>query len=721
MQLVCNGHRLDLYDNTELQFTEENPLFAFDNIKCERTTNFKLPATPANDRVFALARIPAYAGEGMRRKFTAQLQMGTIVKDGYLYVSSWSGKEYEAIFVTGEMVGLQRIKDAGKLKDLIQESDRLIWNEANTHGANSSAGREKYAITRYKTDAALCLPSFDLADIIEDASFGIITPSLQLDKRNWRIIAPKAEPIDERQVTMEFVGTGADPSSDISNPQLARSANISGLSWLGSYASQTILVFVNNAQRYYSVRQFVCGQDIMLTFSEDFSADIFLMSFGNDAMYNTLKTEYFLGDYYFSNNTTTGQGIVRHGTPLAKKSVRINARTPFTFVQASDYDYNRNAPQVEGFRWLGYGNLTASFKVEGIETKEGDYVMLHDILPDITLADALKVYAYLRGEQLYYTDKDGVQFDDLFFISWPRFDISKRLLSIGKVTRTFSEYAQHNLVQFDSAEDVPQNTRVITEYTLDNDNISESKEVGKIPFNEGEIDAADGVIVARFDAEDVEKNTLPKYGIAVAGQSQFMERIQLPKNAGIQALCDASTQVEVQARMSAYEYAQINAKTRILCRGTEYVWTSRSWQKDTAKFVLAKLPPLDYNLIRYMTLYTSKATWDAETGTLTSTRTRNTNPNSNQLEIQKYFDNSYLGIMYISRSTGYMSFTFVKTSEFNRIRTKFNGNAEDAFLNIDASILEEGATYELSCNITILDRTNTGNDAQLTNLRIVRI
>ena len=58
MQLVCNGSRLDLYENTDLQFMEENPLFAFDNIKCERTTSFKLPATPTNDRVFSLARIP---------------------------------------------------------------------------------------------------------------------------------------------------------------------------------------------------------------------------------------------------------------------------------------------------------------------------------------------------------------------------------------------------------------------------------------------------------------------------------------------------------------------------------------------------------------------------------------------------------------------------------------------------------------------------------------
>ena len=83
MQLVCNGVALDLPEGAGLQFTQENPLFAFDNLKCERTTQFKLPATATNDRVLSVARVPAYSGEGMRRKFAAQLQAGAIVKTAF--------------------------------------------------------------------------------------------------------------------------------------------------------------------------------------------------------------------------------------------------------------------------------------------------------------------------------------------------------------------------------------------------------------------------------------------------------------------------------------------------------------------------------------------------------------------------------------------------------------------------------------------------------------
>ena len=129
MQLLCNGVLLDLYDNAGLQFTHSNPLFAFDDLKCERTTNFKLPATPTNDRVFSLAKIPAYSGEGMRRKFTCKLQAGAVVRDGYLYVANFDGKDYNAVFVTGELVGLQRIKDLGKLSELKEYDLSTIANK----------------------------------------------------------------------------------------------------------------------------------------------------------------------------------------------------------------------------------------------------------------------------------------------------------------------------------------------------------------------------------------------------------------------------------------------------------------------------------------------------------------------------------------------------------------------------------------------------------------
>lgn len=619
MQLICSGQRLDLYENTDLQFTEENPLFAFDSIKCERTTNFKLPATPANDRAFSLARIPAYAGEGMRRKFPAQLQMGTIVKDGYLYVSSWNGKEYEAIFVTGEMVGLQQLRDAGKLADLVSYAT-IQWSPAYVRDANTAAGKARFAITRYKTNANLCMPSYDFAEILDEAYH---TATLQTgawylpDKvSGMRVIAKEINSLGK--LPFIFKNTPAEVAPAEVAPSSAPTAG--SITFTYQYANLFARVYkpvqaaktVSGATHayYIKVQHLICGQTILLTMPDDISPDLFLMSIEakngggqgdpTDPEYTPLAQEWFLGDYSFNYNVAQGSGIVVSGTPLAGKTIKIPARTPFVFINKNAFKWQQQGIDfLDGLWNVGFSGApgmaySVTMQSEGASVEQGNVVRIEQVISDITLCDALKIYANLIGKQLYYTDKDGVQFDDLFFISWPRFDISKRLLSIGKVTRTFSDYAQHNLVQFDSADDVPQNTRVITEYTLDNDNISETKDVGKIPFNEGEIDAADGVIVARFDAEDVEKNTLPKYGIAVAGQSQFMERVQLPKNAGIQALCDASTQVEVQARMSAYEYAQITAKTRILCRGTEYVWTSRQWQEDTAKFVLAKLPPLDY-------------------------------------------------------------------------------------------------------------------------------
>ena len=57
MQLLCNGVFVDLYENTKIQFTHDNPLFAFDSLKCERTTQFKLPTTKKNDSLFESCRL----------------------------------------------------------------------------------------------------------------------------------------------------------------------------------------------------------------------------------------------------------------------------------------------------------------------------------------------------------------------------------------------------------------------------------------------------------------------------------------------------------------------------------------------------------------------------------------------------------------------------------------------------------------------------------------
>lgn len=170
MRLLCNGRFLDLYDNASLQFTHTNPLFAFDKMECERTTQFKLPATPTNDSVFGLCRIPAYDGTGMQRKFSAQLQAGTVVKDGYLYVSEYDGKDYAAIFVTGDLIGLQAIKNAGNIGDYYSPNNTATYGVPAAFPSSTLFQTLMYSnslvdysgLGRYSIQSASCRPCISL-------------------------------------------------------------------------------------------------------------------------------------------------------------------------------------------------------------------------------------------------------------------------------------------------------------------------------------------------------------------------------------------------------------------------------------------------------------------------------------------------------------------------------------------------------------------------------
>ena len=90
-----DGEYLELPADFSLQFQKKNILFAFENIECERSTSFDIPATPTNDRIFALAKVVQMHGAGMRKRYTAQMQASGVSKDGYLYVDAYEGGKYK--------------------------------------------------------------------------------------------------------------------------------------------------------------------------------------------------------------------------------------------------------------------------------------------------------------------------------------------------------------------------------------------------------------------------------------------------------------------------------------------------------------------------------------------------------------------------------------------------------------------------------------------------
>lgn len=154
MQLLCNGTCLDLGGGQKVTFQKSNPLFAFDSLKCERTTEFSLPDTPTNNRVFELAKKPEYNGHGMMVRYDAEMQVGHVVKKGWLYVSRYDfkSKAYFAVFVTGQLTQLKAAKDAGNLSEIFDETtmgETALFNRVASYNINSAMVTSDYVVDDY--------------------------------------------------------------------------------------------------------------------------------------------------------------------------------------------------------------------------------------------------------------------------------------------------------------------------------------------------------------------------------------------------------------------------------------------------------------------------------------------------------------------------------------------------------------------------------------------
>lgn len=599
MQLLCNGVYLDLYDNAGLQFTHSNPLFAFDELKCERTTNFKLPATPTNDRVFSLAKIPAYSGDGMRRKFTCQLQAGTVVRDGYLYVANFDGKDYNAVFVTGELVGLQRIKDLGTLRYLMPNTSTPQW--LTTPKKANAEGILNIDTVKYHVQGEdVVNPSVRLFEILKDVltreqiSFDLsnVTKTDLMYIRGGKITV---ENINDRLVNEP--SSSQDPINLRHILGLTQKINaVSGLGECTAYDDDGQRLSWRSSQdiQYQQYQQLSFPWDAVLEFGKDcpdnlylITGDMFSMHLSGDGYYYfEPKPIKFLGDYSFE---ISGFGIKNAGVPLAGRKVSIPANMPFALI--TEKGLRLPEPSAIGEKAVvGFDAFVVpAYDFEVFVSLDHDFipgenVPLKACVPDVSIISVLKLFAAQEGLILNYSDGKIILEKDILP---ERSDEVKSLTKIGEVVRTFGNYAQHNIVEFDS--DIPEYMKIRTEYDIINDNIEPQKELEKIVFSEGEQKqhAIGDNIYDNFLMPEGADGDFVAY-LSTGTNNEYMRRVRIEKNADIQNLCDRSTQIKIEARMPLLQYDQIKPKTGLLVDGSTYLWTERSWQKDVAKMTLAQ-------------------------------------------------------------------------------------------------------------------------------------
>lgn len=609
MQLLCNGVALDLYEDTNIQFTNTNPLFAFDKLASERTTEFKLPATKTNDRVFELGRLPVLKGNGMRRRYDAQLLMSGIVRKGYLYVSEWTGKEYNAIFVTGNYIRLQRINEAGTIRNLLLYDNAITWSNTNIKDANSSNIQPFDMVSHEVSDGGVISPSVSLKYLIDEVATlkGIPidwTDAVGIDK--IRIIAANSCELSETKIILSRTKTGELQSRTLTNNTflgLVKNSEsyISGL-WNANiiYDGQYYVVEepVRDQLDGATLNEWICPYNCAVTFADDLSDDFFLVS-GNIAYetsyYGTYwKKTKFLGGYSFNEQT----GLII-GTPLRGRTIEIPANTPFTIVRKSEF-YLPDLTQAGRSRMGFDPELASDYNIEvtfSVKHKfvYGENAPLNAIMPDIDFVDLLKYAAALTGTVLYYTDTEGIKFDkvDIYgqYNNNPWDKKSVAVISEGKVERTFADYARNNIIRFEDDDSVF-GEHIKLNYTIDNDNLEDSNELLEIKMSEG------GSVLFQFEDERgiiqirqlvLNRGDEPRYIVCATGDVANMLRITLPAVTGISLLCRVSTRVGIQARMTSLEYVNMTPKTLINLHSCNYVWTESNWQSGVVNLTLAKI------------------------------------------------------------------------------------------------------------------------------------
>ena len=117
-----HGFYLDLPQDFGLSLTTKNILFAFDDAEVSRSVSFNLPATPNNNKIMYCANDPARGGGQARITLDCQLQYSAGVANGRLHVTGCDKSSYKCILTFGELLPLKRLREAGKLADVLARS-----------------------------------------------------------------------------------------------------------------------------------------------------------------------------------------------------------------------------------------------------------------------------------------------------------------------------------------------------------------------------------------------------------------------------------------------------------------------------------------------------------------------------------------------------------------------------------------------------------------------
>ena len=613
-----NGQALDMPAELSLQFQRKNILFAFDSIQVERTTNFSIPATPKNMRIFGFANSYLTSGADMRVKIPATLTYGVLTKTGVLHISKYNVKSntFECVFLTGELEQLKRVKEAGNLSEYYYPQAVAKIGGSSTGldalwGVVSYAQNYPFRGEQYKG----FFPSYNIKKVIEGAFAALgVSCSIGEFANDLRVVPSQMK----RGTLVKFDSV---PTVGTKKNALRFSDTIGTFfSTVGEdVACNNIVCEVHNygtdfpkAWRFvrdelaFNIDGFSFRDGVTLTFPDTFPSNIALVRIiSGDGVQPLDFVDGFVGDYRYKFDVYTGDFSSENGLySLAGLSVDIPANTPVGFLRM---DGNFQTKSPAGFAY-GYEDVALAMPEysDGMPAFSGEFeirytdenkVSLYDNLEERKITDILKDVAAIGGNLIDVQNGVIILDRDFSEMLTKNADIELRdVVSVSTLTRTFSDYSQRNTINFEKSKNVKDIDRVSLEYFINNKNIQAEKELLTIGWSEGgsklpTYEDAQRLIAVYPNTEEDINADVPM----IASVEDFslkdlnMTRVGITRNPLVTRLVEKSTSISVTVRMKMFEFDRIASDTVFWYNGSKWVWTSAKWSKNTVTLELAQL------------------------------------------------------------------------------------------------------------------------------------
>lgn len=569
-----NGGSLDLPEKTTVQLLRKNEIFAFDEIEVERSVSFEIPATPENNYILKLSNDYHCAGAFMRVKIAAQMIIGVVTRDGYLCLTQYDHKKkaYKAIFLFGQLLGLQRLRDAEKFNEMGLQTDLYIDGNSTIYNAPSATG-ETWAKVKYYMDTN---PNGSvsvklLTEMMSAQRPDLPAITLPAGTDGLRIIRAKMSGFDYAQKLKSTLNPdgGSQPDTDYPlEPYNLQEYDPTLFDVVTDIFGQYSTWQGGSSKVYYRIQGLKVLTPLSISFPKGMSNKWFLQKRAY-----TGGASGFYGGHWWEQGAPNAAPII-HGASLSGKTVEFAAGDEFYLVNVDDFRYtSAGGLTINGWMFVQQG---ATFPYDFTVKIAGESrYYLRDNMPDMTPLELCKIVAALTGTVLRYTETQGVWFDDLQR-GWETRDLAD-VIERTTMERKFGDYAQHNYVRFED-EDNPQPLETV--YTINNANLEEEKELQTMPL-------ASGVTRVRnyYPAIDLatDKDTIAD----TIADSNFLQRVSLLKNAEIQGFCDASTTLKLSALQNILEYVQVNPKTLFFFDGALWAWNEMQWNKERVQMKLA--------------------------------------------------------------------------------------------------------------------------------------